>query len=446
MNGSNEPVITFADVLLDQIGILMAVISRRVVQQQLFAFAIIFLISWLLYKGVYRLWQSNHARPQMKVIAKAPRALLAMYHLLTPVLALVFLYLTMALFARRGIPYGLLVEMSALIWLWLIYRLLLAVLHARLGDAVRPYRNWILIPIFLYLAILQIVNILPGSIVLVDAAIVVGAISVTVRNLLFALVILYLFNVAAWLVGQIMVQALPKWLNAEQGVIESVAILVRYTLLGLGILFSLGMLGIDFGSLAIIAGGLSVGIGIGLQEYVANFVSGLVILFEQTMRPGDVVEVEGMIGRVEDISLRATTVQTNANEELIIPNSNFTSQQVKNLTKTERHVRVSIPFAVSCETDPELVRQLATEAGAQHPLVLANPAPQLFFLGFGESSLDFALFVSISRPILMQRVKSDLYYTLWGVFAQHNIEIPNPQRDLNLGDGWEKFTTQETRI
>ena len=148
-----------------------------------------------------------------------------------------------------------------------------------------------------------------------------------------------------------------------------------------------------------------------------------------------------MVSKVEKISLRATTVRTRASEEYIIPNSNFTQQQVQNLTKTDRRVRIRIPFVVSSESDPEFVRQLTTEAGLQHPLVLADPPPQLFFLGFGESSLDFELLVSISHPELMGRIQSDLYYTLWEVFTQHKIEIPNPQRDVNFGDGWEQFRT-----
>jgi small-conductance mechanosensitive channel len=275
--------------------------------------------------------------------------------------------------------------------------------------------------------------------VLVDAPIIFGAVSVTGRGLLMAIIVLYIFSVTAWVVEQIMIQTLPELLKAEPGMIESVAILTRYALLGIGMLLSLGMIGLDFTSLAIVAGGLSVGIGIGLQDYVANFISGLVILFEQIIRPGDIVEVDGMVSKVEKISLRATIVRTPASEEYIIPNSNFTQQQVKNLTKSERRVRIRIPFGVSSESDPEFVRQLTTEAGLQHPLVLADPPPQLFFLGFGESSLDFELLVSIGYPELMGRVTSDLYYTLWDVFTQNNIEIPNPQRDVNLGDGWEKL-------
>lgn len=446
MNNNNpEQIELFFEILLDQINIVITVLSRPVVQQQILAFISILFISWIVFRGMRSLWKRRHPfndKLQIESLLKDNHWLTALYHLLTPTLALIFLYITIAWFARQGLPNSLLRQLIRFIWLWIFYRFLIVLFYARFGEALRPYRNWILTPIFLFLVAYQTLSILPGSIVLVDATILLGEISVTVRNLLFALIILYVFSVTAWLVEQAMDHTLPGLLNADPGVIESVAILARYSLLGIGILLTLVMLGLDFTSLAIVAGGLSVGIGIGLQEYVANFVSGLVILFEQPIRPGDVVEIGGQISQVEKISLRATTVRTRANEEFIIPNSNFTTQQVKNLTKSERRVRVRIPFGVSYKADPEKIRQLTTEASLQHPLVLADPPPLLFFLGYGESSIDFELLVSIEHPELTIRTKSDLYYILWEVFAKHNIEIPYPQRDLNLGDGWNKFITQ----
>ena len=443
MNDDNhEQIGSFLKLLGEQVDIILAVIMRPVVQRQLLVFFVVLLLSWLLARGIHRLWQrhsTNQRGEQVKDTFKRKFWLAALDHLLTPIFVLVFSYIAIWLFAQQNHPGGLLKEMTDLIWLWFVYRLLLTLLHTRYGETMRPYQNWILTPIFLSLMTIQIFSLLPSSIVLIDTPILLGAVSITGRSLLAALIILYLFIVAAWVVEQIMIQWLPEILNAEPGVIESVAILTRYALLAVGILFSLGTLGIDFTSLAIIAGGLSVGIGIGLQDYVANFVSGLVILFEQTIRPGDVIEVDGMISKVEKINLRATIVRTRASEEYIIPNVNFTQQKVKNLTKSERIVRISIPFGVSSESDPEIVRQLTTEASLDHPLVLADPPPQLFFLGFGESSLDFELLVNIGVPELLGRVTSDLYYKLWEVFAQNQIEIPNPQRDVNLGDGWEKF-------
>jgi small-conductance mechanosensitive channel len=443
MNDDNhEHVGTFIELLLDQVDAVLTVISRSVVQQQIIVFFFVLAFSWLLSKSVHRWWQRHRKKidkPTTVGSLERQPLLIALYQLLTPIFALSLLFIAIWLFGQLGYPGGLLEELINLIWLWLIYRFILTMLYTRYGETARPYQNWILTPIFIALVIFQIFSILPGSIVLVDVPIIFGAASVTGRRFLTAFIVLYIFGVVAWIVEKIMVRSLPAVLNTERGVIESVAILTRYALLALGILISLGILGIDFTSLAIIAGGLSVGIGIGLQDYVANFVSGLVILFEQTIRPGDIVEVDGMVSKVEKISLRATIVRTRANEEYIIPNINFTQQQVKNLTKSERSVRIQIPFGVSSESDPEFIRQLTTEAGLEHPLVLADPPPQLFFLGFGESSLDFELLVSISHPELMGRVISDLYYTLWEVLTKNNIEIPNPQRDVNLGDGWEKI-------
>jgi small-conductance mechanosensitive channel len=236
-----------------------------------------------------------------------------------------------------------------------------------------------------------------------------------------------------------MVQVLSNRLDTDPGIIKSAATLTRYALISLGIIFSLGAMGLDFTSLAIVAGGLSVGIGIGLQDLVANFVSGLVLLFEQSLRPGDIVEMNGRINHVQKISLRATTVRTLTNEEVIVPNSSFTTGQVTNMTKSDHLVYALIPFGVSYESDPEFVRDLAVQTALQHSLVLKIPPPRLFFSGFGESSLDFNLSVGIRQPESMNVVKSDLYYMLWKAFAENEIEIPFPQRDLNLGGGWNQL-------
>jgi len=439
------------ELLRDQLEILLAVIVRPVVQRQILAVLLIILIAWLAPEGIRR-WRGRRSTPgeAPDTPGKAPDApgeahgqrgqrwLAALYHLLTPLLALVFLGLTMQLFARQGYSNGLLQGFTTVIWLWLIYRLLLTLLQARYGDAVLPYENRILTPLFIFLVILRIIDTLPGSRALADAAITTGPNAVSLGSLITALVVFYLFVVGSWVIKQMMIRALPSRLHAEPGVIESVAALIRYSLLAIGLIVMLGMLGLDFTSLAIIAGGLSVGIGIGLQDIVSNFVSGLVLLFEQSLRPGDVVELEGQISEVEKISLRATTVRTRTNEQLIIPNASFTTNQVKNLTKSERLVQIVVPLGVSYNSDPALVERLAIETGLKHPLVLAEPAPILLFKGYGDSSLDFDLLVSVEQPELTLNIRSDLYYMLWNVFAEHAIEIPFPQRDLNLGSGWER--------
>jgi potassium efflux system protein len=438
---------TLFELVQDQIDIFLVMLVRPVVQRQILAIILILIIAWLIPEGLRRWWRYRNRRAitdsenDVNDDSRRQRWLSAIYPLATPILAILFLNLTIWQFAQQGLPNGLLEEMTILIWIWLSYRVLISILYAQFGETSRPYRNWIVTPFFLFLIIWQIFAILPGSGNFINVNVGVGSISVSLGNLMAAVVVLYIFIVVAWIVAQVMIHTLPNRLHAEPGVIESIATLIRYSLIAVGIILALGFLGLDFTSLAIIAGGLSVGIGIGLQDLVSNFVSGLVLLFEQSLRPGDVVELDGRISQVEKISLRATTVRTRTNEELIIPNSRFTTHQVKNLTKSDRIIQVRIPLGVSYKSDPELVRQLAIETGLQHPLVLAYPIPQLIFTEYGESSLDFILLVTVNQPEMMITIRSDIYYMLWKVFAEHNIEIPFPQRDLNLADGWEKVAS-----
>ena len=440
-----------ADVLASQLEVLLAMLSRPVVQRQILAGLLILFVSWALPEA-WRRWrqrrqavdekQETESSESGEAGLRRSRWLRALFHLLTPILALVLLAITVRLFNQQGYPSGLLDSFANLIWIWLIYRAVLSLLYARYGEAVRPYRSRIITPIFVFLIVMQFMATLPGSVTLAELTVDLGVASVNLQSLFSALIALYIFIVAAWVVEQIMMRSLPSRLEAEPGVIESFATLTRYALLSLGIIVSLGIMGLDFTSLAIVAGGLSVGIGIGLQDIVANFVSGLVLLFEQSLKPGDVIELDGHISRVEKINLRATIVRTLTHEELIIPNANFTTNQVKNLTKSDRLVRVTIPFGVSYKSDPELVRELAVDTGRQHPLVLADPPPRLLFRGYGESSIDFELRASINQPEMKLQIVSDLYYMLWNALKEQGITIPFPQRDLNLGNGWEKLAPE----
>ncbi|MCA9900901.1 MAG: mechanosensitive ion channel [Ardenticatenaceae bacterium] len=446
MNNDNlNNAASLIEILRLQGDIFLAMIARPYVQSQIAAILFIVFISWLLPEGMRR-WRSRKDATDrisnIEIFIRQNRWLRALYRLLAPLMALILLNVTIVFFAQLSIPNGLLRELANLIWLWLIYRALLTLLEAAFGAEARPYQNRIVTPIFLFLAFLLILGTLPGSVAVFDATLQLGTLSTPISRLMAAFVAVYLFFVMAWVVERAMVRYLPGRLNSEQGFIESVATLMRYALMSLGIVVALGFLGLDFTSMAIIVGGLSVGIGIGLQDIVANFVSGLVLLFEQSLRPGDIIELDGRISRVEKISLRATTVRTRTNTELIIPNSNFTSQQVENLTKTDTLVVVSVPLHVSYKSDPETIMQLAVETAAKHAQVLPNPPPSLSFIGYGESGLDFSLFVSITQPELSFSIRSDLYYMLWKTFKEHNVEIPFPQRDLNLGDGWENLTVR----
>lgn len=436
-------------ILQDQIQYLLAMVARPVVQQQLLVILLILAVSILL-PYLLRRWRRRRgmvtALSEVEGSSRRKRLASATYYLVAPLIALVLLTVASRLYTLRGLPDGLLDVLQNIVWLWLGYRGVVMLLQVFYGEPSLPYRRWIVGPLFAILVVAQLLAVLPGSVTLVDATISLGTISITFGNLLTALMALYVFVIAGWVISQSIKHWLPNRISAEQGVIDSVATLTRYALLSIGIVLSLSLLGLNFTSLAIIAGGLSVGIGIGMQDFIANFVSGLVLLFEQSLRPGDVVEIDNRICTVKGISLRATTVRTLTNQELIIPNSTFTSQQVTNLTKSDRQVRVLVPLSVSYGSSPENVREVATQASLQHPLVLPDPPPFFAFLGYGESSLDFSLSVSVNQPEKSGLVRSDLYYLLWNAFAEHGIEIPFPQRVLNMGSGWEKLQAKPDSV
>jgi potassium-dependent mechanosensitive channel len=218
----------------------------------------------------------------------------------------------------------------------------------------------------------------------------------------------------------------------NRGLSNTIQTTTRYTLVGFGGLLGLSTLGFNLSALALIGGGLSVGIGFGLQELVANFISGILLMFEQTLRVGDVVEVGGQRGVVNDLRMRATVLRTIDNSEIYVPNKTLLTSTVTILTLTDRTVRRVIPVGVSYDSEPTEVRDILLKVADTHGLVLKDPAPVVFFTGFGESSLDFELAVWIGEASRGLAVVSDLRYMIFSEFAKNGIEIPYPQRDLHV--------------
>jgi small-conductance mechanosensitive channel len=219
----------------------------------------------------------------------------------------------------------------------------------------------------------------------------------------------------------------------DRGQQYAVARVTGYLIFWFGLIVGLQSLGVDLSSLVVLGGALGVGAGFGLQPIVSNFVSGLVLLVERPVRLGDRVEVGNTLGDVVRIGGRSTWVRTNDNEVIIIPNSEFITGRVINWTANDPQVRFSIPVGVSYGSDPAKVRDLLLEVARGHPDVLPVPAPDVVFVGFGDSSLDFQLRVfTIKQVQTPGLLKSDLLFAIFRVFGEHGIEIPFPQRDLHL--------------
>src|SRR5262245_12244378 len=206
-----------------------------------------------------------------------------------------------------------------------------------------------------------------------------------------------------------------------------------YCFLGLGIYASLQLVGINLNSLAILAGAIGVGVGFGLQNIISNFISGLIILAERPIAIGDRIEIGSVAGQVREISLRSTTIITNDNIAIIVPNADFITHSVTNWSYEDPRVRFRIPFGVAYGTDLEELRKLMLEVADENPNGLKDPKPDLFFTGFGDNSLNFELSIWLDEStIAPRRFRSDLYFAIEKKLRENKIEIPFPQREVIL--------------
>lgn len=217
---------------------------------------------------------------------------------------------------------------------------------------------------------------------------------------------------------------------------------LHFSLIIIGVLISLSTVGVSFTSLALIFGGLSIGIGFGLQNIASNVISGFILIFERPIKIGDLVEIMdvNIFGRVGSINLRSTIIVALDEKEVIVPNSQLITEAVHNLTHYNNRYRLQISIGVSYNSDVELVKKILLEVAHAHPEVIKEPnptmenvtAPFVRFVDFGESSLDFELLAWI--PDCFQRfdVASDLHFMIWEKFKEHGIRIPFPQRDVHF--------------
>jgi len=261
----------------------------------------------------------------------------------------------------------------------------------------------------------------------------------TLLTLLFIIISSVLLVFISKRLSKLLVNKVLNRYIKDIGVTNSIGTIFRYLVIVIGFITIFQSAGFDLSTLGLLAGALGVGIGFGLQNVTNNFISGIIILFERPIKVGDRIEVGDINGDVQSISMRSTTVITNDNISVIVPNSEFINSQVINWSHNDRRVRFKFPIGVSYNEDPEFVKKLVLEVAKEDVGVLNNPGPDLWFTGYGDSSLDFNLVVwtsdYIQRPSVL---KSRLYYAIFKKFGEHNIEIPFPQRDLHIRSGLEK--------
>ncbi|MBD3373413.1 mechanosensitive ion channel [candidate division KSB1 bacterium] len=208
--------------------------------------------------------------------------------------------------------------------------------------------------------------------------------------------------------------------------------MTEYLIMVIGAIVAFQVLGIDLSGLAVIFGLLSVGIGFGLQNITSNFISGLILLFEQPIKVGDRVTVGDTEGDVMEINMRSTTVRSLNNISIIIPNSEFIASQVINWSHSDKKVRLDIDVGVSYNSNLDHVLQALKQVANENPEVLAIPEPEVHLREFGDSSWNMRLRIWIENPKRHPYVRSAINCAIVRIFRKKNIEIPFPQRDLHM--------------
>ena len=259
----------------------------------------------------------------------------------------------------------------------------------------------------------------------------VGSFRISFKGILLALIIFCVTHAVTRIGRRLLSEKVLDSRDFERGLKDSIVTISSYVIWGLGILFALGVLGVNTTSLAVVFGALSIGIGFGLQNIFNNFISGLILLFERPIQVGDYVEVKNIWAEVKEINIRSTIVQTFDNATVIIPNSDFISQQVTNWSFKDPRMRRNVDVGVAYGSDIELVRRTLLDIPEHIPQILKNPRPDVLFLDHGDSALIFRLRFWVHVDSYYTST-TDVRFELDRRFRELGIEIAFPQRDLHI--------------
>lgn len=260
-----------------------------------------------------------------------------------------------------------------------------------------------------------------------------GKVSLTLVDLLDAAVVITMAIFVGKIIRAVMLAFVFPKLALDVGISYAINTLLSYAFFLVGIIASMVVLGVDFSSLTVILAALGVGIGLGLQTLTENLVSGFILLFGRSVKKGDVITVNNLFGRVEEVGARSVVIRTTDNVDMLIPSKNLVNGEVINWSYRDPYIRVHIPVGLTYECKPREVEQLLIKAALSHPNVQKNPPPEVWLTEFGNSTVDFELLVYHDlREITRSRLVGQLNFIIWDLLKEANIEIPFPQRDLNI--------------
>ncbi|MCC8967176.1 mechanosensitive ion channel [Bradyrhizobium sp. Pear76] len=312
---------------------------------------------------------------------------------------------------------------------WLVIRLVTSVIDNAFIVKTVSISAWVV-------AALSIIGQLDWAADMLDSyAVVVGGLRLTPLLLLKAgallIVALWLTNLA----GNFAESRINRATDLTPSIQVLLVKIIRIGLMVLAIVIALGAVGINLSALAVFTGAAGVGIGLGLQKIVANFVSGLILLVDKSVKPGDLVTIGDNSGRISAMKTRYISVAAGDGREFLIPNEDLVTQKVTNWTYTDKNTLVKIAFSTNYDANPRQVCKLGIATAAAHPRATKGRSPNCILTEFAEAGMKFSLTFWIADPDGMDGVKSDVMLSLWDAFKKDGIKVPYPVRELRIRGG-----------
>ena len=359
--------------------------------------------------------------PRLSALARA------LPKVLTPLIYLLLLWLAIAAMQQSTWPSRsyLLGVVASLLTAWVVIRLVTTFVRNPALAKALAFCAWTI-------AALNITDLLDPTVALLDSlSVTFGDLRISLLTVVKGMLTLALLLWAAATLSRF----LERRINQVPDLTPSVQVLfgklLKITLITLAVVIALNSVGIDLTALALFSGAIGVGIGFGLQKVVSNLISGVILLLDKSIKPGDVIEMEETFGWISSLGARYVSVVTRAGKEYLIPNEDLITQRVVNWSFSDELVRMEITFGVSYGCDPHEVRRIAREAAAKPKRVAESTPPVCHLAGFGDSSLDFVLRFWILDPQGgVANIKGEVLLAVWDAFKAHGIEIPYPHREF----------------
>ena len=347
--------------------------------------------------------------------------------LVTPIAWVTGLWISISVAGQVGWPHAVAQVAINLVFAWLVIRLAADVVPNAALARLIAVLAWVV-------AALNIVHLLGPTLDLLDrAAILAGGLRVSLLTVVKGVLSLTVLLWAATVISALFERRMTRVLEITPRARVLLGKLLKTTLVTLAVVLSLSSIGVDLSTFALFTGALGVGVGLGLQRTVSNLFSGIVLLLDKSIKPGDVIDVGGTYGWVSSLGARYVAVETRDGTEFLIPNEDIITHQVINWSHNDDRVRLKIPLRVPHDSDLDQVMQLMLEAAAVPPRVLASPSPNVLIMAFGESAIELELrFWIADAQNGVHNVKSEVLYGIWRLFQREGIRIPYPKRDLYL--------------